>query len=96
MKLVGATYTKDGDGEVTGVSSTTPNTDLRCFKVGHRPANCIMEFDNFGSDPLFGSASDEWGMSTGNHSKGIGLHQGPPQLRGEPTVGRDCTYQAWN
>ena len=71
MTQVVTTYTKDGDGEVTGVSSTITNTDPCCFKVCHRPANCNLEFDNMGSDLLLGPASDEWDMSTGNHSKGI-------------------------
>ena len=71
MTQVVTTYTKDGHGEVTGVSSTITNTDPCCFKVGHRPANCNLEFDNMGSDLLLGPASDEWDMSKGNNSKGI-------------------------
>ena len=71
MTQVVTTYTKDGDGEVTGVSSSISNTDPSSCKVCHRPANCNLEFDNMGSDTLLGSANGGWDMSTGNHSKGI-------------------------
>ena len=75
------TYTKDGNGEVTGVSNTISNTDPCCFKVCHRHANGNLDFDNMGSDWLFGSANDDLDMSTGYHSKRHRLRQGPPQLR---------------
>ena len=60
-----------GDGEVTGVSKTISNAYPCWFQVGHRPANCNLEFNNMGSDLLLGPASDEWDMSTGNRSKGV-------------------------
>ena len=71
MQQVVATYTKDGNGDFTGVSRAITNTDPCRFKVCRRPANCYIDFHNLGSDLLLGPESDEWDMSTGNHSKGI-------------------------
>ena len=64
------TYTKDVNGEITGVSSTITNADPCCFKVRRRLADCNLEFDNMGIDLLIGPPSVEWGMSSGNHSEG--------------------------
>ena len=71
MQQVVTTYTKDGNGDFTGLSSTVTNTDPCRFKVGCRPANCYMDFHNMASDILLGPESNEWDMSTGNHSEGI-------------------------
>ena len=70
MTQVVTTCSKDGDGEVTGVPSTITNTYIASKSATGLPiANWI--FDNMGSDMLLGPVSDEWDMSTGNHSKGI-------------------------
>ena len=71
MTQVVTTFTRDGYVEVTGVPSTITKTDPCCFKVCHRLDNYSLEFENMGRDHLLGPVSDEWDMSTGNHSKGI-------------------------
>ena len=62
------TYTNDGNGDFTGVSSAITNTERCRFKVRRTPAHCYMNCHNFGRDIVLGPENDGWDMSSSHHS----------------------------